>query len=210
MPSTYETTAVSIAPSSRNHEATANARRQELVHLFLTEKSYFLRIANSILRNLSDAEDAIQNSFCSAWQAVANFRGESSMKTWFSRIVSNHALIALKKLRRNKLLFIDDDPNCLQDFEQTYSSAVENPEQIAARREAFQLLRKHLESLPQETRAVIVLYLSTGRSINEIARIRGKTRLSVTAHLHRGKAILRKSVHRKPIRRHSLQRNELR
>lgn len=207
MPFTYETSAVSFPPSSCSQESTTNVRRQELVHLFLTEKSYFLRIANSILRNRSDAEDAVQNSFCSAWQAVANFRGESSMKTWCSRIVSNHALIALKKLRRNKLLSIDDDPGYLQDFEQNCSSIVQNPEQIASRMEALQLIRKHLESLPRETRAVIVLYLSGGRSINEIARIRGKTRLSVTAHLHRGKSILRKSVYRTSIhRRH----NELR
>ena len=75
MPSTYETPAVSFDSSSCHLEATANARRQELVHLCLTDKSYFLRIANSILRDQSDAEDAVQNSFCSAWQAVANFLG---------------------------------------------------------------------------------------------------------------------------------------
>lgn len=199
MPSTYETSAVSFATSSPYQETMASDSRQELLHLFLTEKNYFLRIANSILRNLSDAEDAIQSSFCSAWQAVTNFRGESSMKTWFSRIVSNHSLIALKKLRRNKLLSIDDDSGCLQDFEQKYKSVVENPEQIAVRREALGLIRTHLGSLPPETRAVIVLYLSLGHSIHEIAEIRGKTRLSVTAHLHRGKALLRKSVHRRTL-----------
>ncbi len=209
MPFMHETPAVSLIPSSYHQEEAANGRRQELVHLFLAEKSYFLRTANSILRNRFDAEDVIQNSFCSAWQAVAKFRGESTMKTWFSRIVSNHALIALKKLQRNRLLFIEDDPVFLQDFERAYSSAVENPEQIAARREGLRLVRKHLQSLPQETRAVIMLHLSAGCSINEIAHLRGKTRLSVTAHLHRGKAILRKNVYRKSLLRHSLKRSEL-
>jgi len=202
MPSTHETP-VSFAPFFSHQEATVGARHQELIDLFLTDKNYFLRIANSILRNQSDAEDAVQNSFCSAWQAFAKFRGESSLKTWFSRIVSNHAFLTIKKLRRNKLLSIDDDPGCLQDLEQNCSFIVENPEQIAARTEAVQLVRKHLEALPVETRAVIVLYLSAGHSINEIARIRGKTRLSVTAHLHRGKAILRRSVHRRPVLRQS-------
>jgi RNA polymerase sigma-70 factor (ECF subfamily) len=199
MPYTHEPVLVSHAtPHSWER---SNERRQELLDLFLAERNYFLWIANSILSNHAEAEDVLHNSFCSAWQAIASFRGEASMKTWFSRIVSNHALIALRKLRRNKLFFIEDNPQYLYDFEQTFSSTVENPEQIAVRQEALQLVRRHLASLPKETRAVIVLYLGAGRSINEIAQLRGKTRLSVTAHLHRGKAILRKSVGRKPIRR---------
>ncbi len=199
MLSIHEPAVSSDTSASHSREITVDDRRQELLDLFLTEKPYFLRIANSILANRTEAEDAVHNSFCSAWQAIASFRGEASIKTWFSRIVSNHALIALRKLRRNQLFFIEDNPAYLYDFEYSFRSTVEDPEQIAVRREALQLIRRHLASLPKETRAVIVLYLAAGRSINEIAQLRGKTRLSVTAHLHRGKAILRKSVNRKPV-----------
>lgn len=205
MLSSRETLPVSCAPHFHEPDHATQAHRRELTHLILGEKNYFLRIANCILRNEADAEDAVHNAFCSAWKALPTFRGESSMKTWFSRIVSNHALDLLRRLRRNQLLFIEDDPDCLQNFEHNFSSVIEDPEQIAAQHEALRLVRKHLGSLPHETRAVFVLFLSQGCTIDQIAEMRGKTHSSVTAHLQRGKAILRKSVRKIPIHRVPLQ-----
>ena len=177
------------------------ARRHELTDLILSEKNYFLRIAISILRNEADAEDVIHTSFCAAWKGVGAFRGESSMKTWFSRIVSNHAIVALKKMRRNKLVFLEDDPEYLKSFEQNFSCAVEDPEKITLRREALRLVSKHIEYLPAETRIVVRLYFSGDCSIEKIAELRGKSRSSVTAHLHRGKALLRRRVRKASVRR---------
>jgi len=179
----------------------AHLRRHELTDLFVSEKNYFLRIAISILRNEADAEDVVHSSFCAAWKGVAGFRGESSMKTWFSRIVSNHAIVALKKMRRGKLVFLEDDPEYLRSFEQNFSSEVEDPEKITLRREALRLVNRHIAYLPRETGIVVRLYFSSNCSIAKIAELRGKSRLSITAHLHRGKVLLRRSVHKAVVRR---------
>jgi RNA polymerase sigma-70 factor (ECF subfamily) len=173
-------------------------RRHELTALLLTEKNYFLRNANSIVRNAADAEDVVHSAFCSAWKALPAFRGDSSLKTWFTRIVANTALMALRSGRASRTVFFEDNPDYMQTFELKSSSKVENPEQIAARKERLSLVERHMESLPKETRIVLTLHFSRDCDIETIAQMRGKSRPSVVAHLHRGKAILRKKVKRIP------------
>lgn len=175
-------------------DLTLQMRRNELTHLVVTEKNHFQRLAASILRDRAEAEDVVHSSFCAAWIAMGRFRGDSSMKTWFSRIVSNHALLALRKIRRKTTVFLEDSPEYLQSFEQSLSFAGEDPEEIAQREEALWLVRRHMKDLPLETRIMVALFFSRDYSIQQIAELRGKSSPSVKAHLHRGKTLLRKSI----------------
>ena len=50
------------------------------------------RIARSILRNDSEAEDVVQEAYVSAITHLGGFRGESSLATWLARITMNEAL----------------------------------------------------------------------------------------------------------------------
>src|SRR3954466_1404700 len=57
------------------------------------------RIARSVLRNNSDAEDAVQEAYVSAFTHLASYRGESGLAAWLSRIVMNEALGRLRQHR---------------------------------------------------------------------------------------------------------------
>jgi len=184
---------VDLLPAENDAERTAQ-KRHDLTILVLAEKNYFLRNASSILRNAADAEDVVHSAFCSAWKALPAFRGDSSLKTWFTRIVRNTALMALRSGRTNRTVFFEDNPEYMHSFELKTSSQVEDPEQIAERQERLSLVEHHIESLPKETRIVLTLHFSRDCSIETIAQMRGKSRPSVVAHLHRGKALLRKKV----------------
>ena len=191
-----ETHTVYLPSSPMREDAglTLQLRRNELTDLVTTEKNHFLRIAASILRDRADAEDVVHTSFCAAWMAMGRFRGDSSMKTWFTRIVTNRALIALRKLRRKTTVFFEDSPEYMHTYEQSFSSTVEDPEKTAQQREALQLIRTHMTELPTETRILVALYLANDGSIQKVAKLRGKSCPSVKAHLHRGKLLLRKSL----------------
>ncbi len=182
----------SLPCGNTNHMT--QVRRHELTNLILKEKNYFVRMANAILRNEHDAEDVVHTSFCAAWKAAPSFRGESSIKTWFSRIVSNHALECLRKRRTGTLVFFEDNPDYLHSVEQKLSSVVEDPEKIVVRKQALGLVSKHLRYLPTETRIVFMLHFSDQCSVEKIAEMRGKSSGAVSAHLQRGKALLRKRV----------------
>ena len=49
---------------------------------------------------LQDAEDVLQETLLSAWQAMAGFEGRSSMRTWLYRIATNRCLNARRSTSR--------------------------------------------------------------------------------------------------------------
>src|SRR4051812_26089181 len=57
------------------------------------------RIARGILRNDSEAEDVVQEAYVSAFGHLQDFRGDSSLATWLSRITINEALGRLRRGR---------------------------------------------------------------------------------------------------------------
>jgi RNA polymerase sigma-70 factor, ECF subfamily len=66
---------------------------EALEEMFVASRSKFVAIAYTILRNREDAEDAVQNAFLSAYRHLRSFEGRSALKTWFTRIVLNAALM---------------------------------------------------------------------------------------------------------------------
>jgi RNA polymerase sigma factor (sigma-70 family) len=67
--------------------------------MFWPARPRFLRIAQSILRNDADAEDALQNACLSAYLHLDAFEGRSSLKSWFTRILINATLMYKRKHR---------------------------------------------------------------------------------------------------------------
>src|SRR5215469_18032048 len=65
--------------------------------MFVTSRPKFVATAYSILRNMEDAEDAVQNAYISGYLHLRNFEGRSALKTWFTRVVLNAALMIRRK-----------------------------------------------------------------------------------------------------------------
>ena len=57
------------------------------------------RLARGILRNDSEAEDVVQETYVRAFTHLAEFRGDSGLSTWLSRIAMNEALGRLRRRR---------------------------------------------------------------------------------------------------------------
>src|ERR1700704_2002314 len=57
------------------------------------------RLARGILRNDGEAEDVVQETYFRAFTHLGEFRGESSLSTWLSRIAMNEALGRLRRER---------------------------------------------------------------------------------------------------------------
>ncbi len=59
-----------------------------------------LATARRLLGNDHDAQDAVQETFISAFNSIATFRGDARLSTWLHRIVVNAALMQLRHRRR--------------------------------------------------------------------------------------------------------------
>jgi len=68
-----------------------------------------------ILISHDDTDDALQNTFIKAFEALDNFREDSSLYTWLYRIATNEALTALKKRRTKYFIPMGDVQNHLEN-----------------------------------------------------------------------------------------------
>jgi RNA polymerase sigma-70 factor, ECF subfamily len=59
----------------------------------------FYRRAFRYPGNIPDAEDTVQDALVSAYKHLAQFRGQAQMSTWLSAIVTNAALMQLRRRR---------------------------------------------------------------------------------------------------------------
>src|SRR4030081_324653 len=78
----------------------ARARDEAAVRAIMQANNRRLyRIARGILRNDSEAEDVVQETYLRAFTHLQDFRGDSSLATWLARIAMNEAFGRLRRQR---------------------------------------------------------------------------------------------------------------
>ena len=106
------------------------------------------------------AEDAAQETFIQAWLHLSSYRLQTPLRNWLYRIAANAALDMLRKEKR--IL-----PNALEDLQ--LSDPLPGPETVFSQGERTSLVQKAVLSLPDASRAVLVLREYEGMSYHEIA-----------------------------------------
>ena len=120
-------------------------------------------VFNVVYRMCGDAlvaEDAAQETFIRAWQNIASYRPQTSMRNWLYRIAFNAGMDMLRKEKRILPTDIEDLP---------LADERPGPESQASQRERAALVQKAVLSLPDASRAVLVLKEYEGMSYHEIA-----------------------------------------
>jgi RNA polymerase sigma-70 factor (ECF subfamily) len=91
-----------IAPGSGDAELVQRARARDetaVRSIMQANNRRRYRIARGILRNDSEAEDVVQETYFRAFTHLESFRGDSSLATWLARIAMNEALGRLRRQR---------------------------------------------------------------------------------------------------------------
>lgn len=154
-----------------------------------------LRIAQSVLHNTEDAQDAVQETFLKAFQNLGQFREESQFSTWLFRITVNQSLMKLRKQRAIRDVSLDEDFQ--SDVEMLPMEVVDwapNPEQLYLTSELGSLLHKALGELRPFLRTVFVLKDIEGLSIDQTAEVLSLTQTAVKARLSRARLQLRECL----------------
>ena len=155
--------------------------------------SMAFNIARRIMRTAEDAEDAVQDSFQLAFVHLHNFKGDSRFSTWLTRIVTNAALMRLRKNKGCRELSLEET------FEfQPRSSPLDvedqslNPEELCDQAERRWLLYRAVAELNPGTRKVVELRGLEERSTRETARIMGMSVGAVKARVFHARRKLRR------------------
>ncbi|HUF46472.1 MAG TPA: sigma-70 family RNA polymerase sigma factor [Vicinamibacterales bacterium] len=162
--------------------------------LVRSEAGRLFAVTRRILGNDEDARDAVQEAFISAFKARGQFGGGSKVSTWIHRIAVNAALSKLRSRRRHPEENIDDLlPRFLPNGHHTerFTSWTEPADQIVARKETAELVRRTIDQLPESFRMAVLLRDIEGMSTDEAAQMLGTTANALKLRLHRARLALR-------------------
>jgi RNA polymerase sigma-70 factor (ECF subfamily) len=154
------------------------------------------RAARSILRDDSEAEDALQDAYLLAFRGIKQYRGEAKVSTWLTRIVVNEAIArSRKRAREAEVTPLFADPGLeLRHGEEIMDDAADTPERGAMRAEARVLVERSLDALPEAFRTVFMLRAVEEMNSDEVAACLGIPEATVRTRYFRARAMLRASL----------------
>jgi len=145
------------------------------------------RIALSYEADPALRHELVQDILLAIWVALANFRGEASVKTFAASIAQKRCISHVSKRAR--------EPRQVELSAELASSA-ELPDELALRNDQKRQLVDSIQQLPIPQREAIVLCLE-GFSYSEMATILGISPNAVMLRCQRAKATLKTIMERR-------------
>lgn len=172
-------------------------RNEKLNELFEKDMSRLFRVADRILHNRYDSEDALQDGLLSALRHLDQFKGNSQFSTWMYSIIRNSALAKVRRQKLHPFVSIDDqssepDPDIARMEVPTYSGP--DPERACAQSELATIFESTLQCLPPHYRAIIRLCDFEGFTGKEAAEQLGLTVAALKAQHNRARSAIRESM----------------
>ena len=166
---------------------------EELVNLY-QNRVYGLCIHLS--GNPDDAQDLAQEAFISAYKALGRFRNEADFGTWIHRITVNVWLNMQRKNNGRQAVSLDEpyQSNDGGSLQREVAALDGDPIQELEEKEFRGLVRKVLEDLTEEHRAVLVLREIEGYSYEEISRMLNCSLGTVKSRLSRAREVMRREL----------------
>lgn len=154
-----------------------------------------LNIAYSMVGNLEDAKDILQEAFVKVYLNIRGFQEKSKFSTWFYRIIVNCSLDFLRKKKSSSRTFVEltpDDEGQQRQLE--IADISKEPARLAVVSELGRNIQEHISRLPQNQRLCFVLKHQDGLNTQEISRILRCSPSTVKVHLFRAVNALRVSL----------------
>jgi RNA polymerase sigma factor (sigma-70 family) len=139
-------------------------------------KRYVYTIAFKILQNRPEAEEAAQDTFIKAYNAMRNFNRQAKFSTWLYSIAFNTA-VSYKRKHKQKL----------QSIENTIIEYQQDAEGVLERSDKKRYLAEAMDKLSESDRAALTLYYLQEFSLEEIAEITGSPSNTIKVRIHRAR-----------------------
>ncbi|MGC1781648.1 MAG: RNA polymerase sigma factor [Acidobacteriaceae bacterium] len=160
----------------------------EIAALAAAHSALLFRVAFSILRNASDAEDAVQDTFLRVLKHRGKLASVENPRIWLIRIVWNLALDRKRRMRSASL--IEEAEELLRN-----RASGETPAAEALRSaESCARILRLIDKLPRKEREVLRLSAMEELGTAEIAAILQTTESSVRSCLFRARQHLRERL----------------
>ena len=139
-------------------------------------KSYAYTVAQKILQNRPDSEEATQDAFIKAYHHLRGFNKQSKFSTWLYRIVFNTA-ISYRRKSRQRFTSIE---NAVIEYREDAEGALE-------KNDKKRFLHLALAKLSDADRTALSLFYLQEFSLEEIAEITGMQANTAKVRIHRAR-----------------------
>lgn len=156
-------------------ETKTEPKTETLEEYIIRNQADIYRLAYSYVHKQEDALDIVQDSICKAMTNRNSLKKADSIRPWFYRIVVNTALDALRRRRRQA------EP--AEDVEKNDSGADDRYEDFD--------LKRALDRLPDDWRAIVVLRYFEDMTLEEIAGVLHQNLSTVKTRLYKSLRLLR-------------------
>lgn len=140
------------------------------------------RVAYAVLEDQEDADDAAQEGFLSAWQAIGRYDVKRAFRPWLMQIVVN----AARDLRRRRRV------RTTESLDTVAAQSRDDPAGEAGATDLGERLREALATLPERQRLAVVMFDAEGYPQAEIAALLGIPEGTVKSDVFHGRRALRK------------------
>lgn len=131
-----------------------------------------LRFAYSYLHNMSDAEEILQDTLIQFLKTKPVFENVNHEKAWLLRVAAN---LSKNRIEYNAVRKTDELDETL----------------VAEQREDLSFVWDAVKELPEKYREAIHLFYYEGYSTIQIAKILGRSEVTIRSQLHRGRTMLK-------------------
>ena len=138
-------------------------------------------LAYTLVGDREDARDILQDSFLNCYRSIKAFRGESTFRTYFFRILVNRCKDAQRKKSIWGRVFLWRVPEGEEEMPEAVT--FKTPSHEMAQSELGRKIERVMKELPWRQRTVFALKFIDGMKIREIAALTDLSPGTVKAHL---------------------------
>ena len=160
-------------------------------HLVRSHTRRVFRTLYGMLGDPEEARDATQDTFLKAFKHFEKFEARSKFSTWLTSIAVNTGTEILRRRRPLESIDIDDE---LGFRPRQLRSWVDSPEELMAKAQTNNLVRKAVLRLPEKYRAALLLRDINQLSTEDTAYALGLSLPATKARILRGRLMLRESL----------------
>ena len=145
---------------------------EETAQIYEKHVTMIYRICFTYMKNASDTEDAVQDTFYRLIKTNPTFENDEHQKAWLIRVATN--------VCKNKLTHWWRKREDVDLYQQTVGECQKANDTLEV-----------IMSLPDKYKTVIYLYYYEGYTSVEIAKILNKPNSTIRNHLHEARELLR-------------------
>jgi RNA polymerase sigma-70 factor (ECF subfamily) len=173
-------------------EGNEAAAREEYAEVVRRHQRRALRIAYWYLRDIAEADEAVQDAFIKTFTHLGDYDEARSFDVWFTRILVNGCLDRLKARTRRERWMVPMTDTAGADVLIRTAAREVSPETALLRRERGSRLLDAVRRLPDRQRTVIMLSQIEGYSTREVSEVTGLSEATIRVHLFRALRRLRR------------------